>query len=405
MRFVYFLFVPILIDATLIELYKEKLSSILENRERVTALAEEELREIPPGPSDNLVSYPPNTSNSFMGIRNQQLTKASFAAVWTELVVVDPPKVDECIELYLPYLKRPLWFIPSREDLIKTRECAEDAILSLSLTSQRTDLIPSADSLSDILHDTLPALFSVSSELAVRFPRTAQVDETRFSAWETFPMFVEKRPHLFNLLTRAISSIEPNLLPPTLTDFDREYFLKPDFHFLDFVDYHWNANSVSGSIRSILSLWMSLTRSPFEADDHMIFELSKRALTSNPEADMRNKLNMYQGGMGAGLAAWLRSVGSTLARLTAYSKDSIDACIPKSTGSSIDLSEVLGQRDLFYYLGENIGTLPSFYGCIVTAVAESRIVISDSDVDSVSTIMHMIRVGTSATALALDALK
>jgi hypothetical protein len=168
-----------------------------------------------------------------------------------------------------------------------------------------------------------------------------------------------------------------------------------DVHVGDFVDYVWSGEAVRASGASMISLWSYLVQRVHEGKI-FDFDAQKISVMQSPKYAMEMRITQYRAGMGAARSAWLGTVGSLLGVLYTASPDAVSGCFPKETRADIP-----NWSAMYYNFEDSPNSVLNVYRCLTDAIADERISVRADDYESICTIMHLVRITTSAVALAL----
>lgn len=375
--------------------YEVDLEPVINRMYEAQIMTESDLLSHPPEAGLDIQSNPDLCSNAFHGITSTEVTEETFRDAWSRLVL--PFTAKDCAEIFSFWISRPGWFIPDRSDLVAIRGCVSEGISALLFWPRSDETKPLTDTIVKVLKEVIPAAFSVQSQIMIEFPASVPGE----SNLSYFRKYMTERPSLMALLESAVSLSDPekDILPLSRAELN---FLKtPGPQVYDFLNYQWIRNALAGKGQSTPGIWMSVLQSGAPDMDRvdMEFQLGKKSVNSNLDSAVRNEFVLNKPGMGAGMQAWLLTVGALLRRFTEISSDAVTPCIPSSIEERLDLRAVTDQRQVFYHLEEDVNRIFEFYNCIVNAVAEGRISIPAAEQpDLVATLMHLVRMATSPLA-------
>ena len=376
--------------------YEAELEPVINRMNEVQIMTESDLLSHPPEAGLDIQSTPDLCSNAYHGITStREVAEEGFRDAWSRIVL--PSTANDCSEIFSFWISRPSWFIPDRSDLVAIRECVSEGISALLLWPGSDETKPLTDTIVKVLKDVIPAAFSVQSQIMIKFPASVP-GESNFSY---FRKYMTERPSLMALLESAVSLSDPEREMLPLSRAEVKFLQTPGPQIYDFINFQWIRNALAGKGQSTPGIWMSVLHS--EASDldrvDMEFQLRKKAVNSNLDSAVRNEFVLNKAGMGAGMQAWLFTVGTLLRRFTEISSDEVTACIPSGIEETLDLTAVTDQRKLFYHLEEDVNRIFKFYNCLLNAVAEGRICIPAAEQpDLVGTLMHLVRMATSPLA-------
>jgi hypothetical protein len=157
-------------------------------------------------------------------------------------------------------------------------------------------------------------------------------------------------------------------------------------HAADFVDFHWARLSLLGQASNSLRLWRRLV----QVNDIKIveFETQKQSLLDDPFVHLRFKVNMDRG---QSPLAWTMTVGDFINSLIQRYGNSVfrDSCFP----------EIESVFHLHERLMQSPHLIPQFYQGILDKIELGVYEVPrENTAEHVSTLMHMTRITSSATA-------
>ena len=366
---------------------RDVLTSELMEKVTVHSMSDAQLSAVGPKPSTEVFT-PLNPSASFISdgqFLSIKTTADSFAAAWTAIA----PTSASCGATFDAYwIKRPDWFTASLNDIETLRDCLDIASNAIATTSQVEEglVVVSA------LIEWLPVAFSPRAELALRQKRSITSNipdlESRISSLPLFSSYINSKPNIRDRLLTAPGDVPA--IPSAVSG--------P--HYGDYVDYEWSAAALAGDGGQSVSLgpWKSLFQ---QVDERVVFDFdsSKVAVNENIMSMLSLRMTHYRFGMGAARNAWLGTVGNLLGTLYNASPENVVACLP----SAFDSSPPPDWAQLFYFLDDNLASMIPLYRCITDGIDSGAIGLATDDYQSLGTVLHMIRMTTSAIALVVTA--
>ena len=390
----------------------EKMASVVDMSDAELARDETESNE------RVLTSLKESGGLGFSGVPH--VTYESFVRSWTALN--EEFKLDEFVVCPMAlnfWFERPVWYIPSRDDIEEIRSCIAWGIVMLRIAPIETpELRGHTNVVTRVLGAIIPVVYSPEVELTLRQDKTAipaDFDEdldAKLKRFQLFRTFVQSHPRIV-AMGDAVFDERPSTVPnssaedrliASITDTDS---VEPAaVHLFPFADHLWESGI--GDSRTNLVVW-SLVHAGYgafasepayaEPMDRMDFEYEIRlqSVMADPKRDLRIR---FAHGSSDDPSSWLNSVGAMLSRMAVASASGVKRCI-RFVGGGLDPLGPTTMKRLFDILTmTKVRKIPLFYRCIVEMVEDGTIEVPDDErrEETVSTLLHMMRVATSASA-------
>lgn len=357
---------------------RNSLESSFTRRREILDLANEELIGIPLDHSHDVFLSVTDVDSVFTGVY-PDVSVGVFPDAWKEVAIMtglNSPGTDECLMLiWMFYIERPVWYTASHGDLELLRNCMGHALMLIQATP--VEATPQGQVIARTLAGLMPVAFSAQAELRMRTkPSTAQY----LAPNVYFGKFMADHPRLMHMLYQHADT------SPDMDDVDSKELRFAEWmgsgfrfqhHAAEFVDYHWSRLALNGESNKSIRLWKRLT----EGSDEKIVEheSAKQSLMFDPFVHLRSKLNPAD--------SWELTVGPFL-RALVEENGTDDICI-----SSVTLDTVVTTPHM----------VPDLYKCIVEKLETGALRFPDEyPAENLATVMHMIRVSTSATAYVVN---
>ena len=360
----------------------------------VLEMMDNELESVLPEPHTDVFTPPDTDSNrSFHGVPGFTFSSLTHQSFFT----------TGCPEAFVFWISRPVWFVATRKDLVDIRLCIEDTVDLLRSHEFNATLIP-------VLTALIPVAYSARSERILRSGRIRWVDQrpptTRFVH---FHSFMASHPRIHRLLKRSTSVVD-RWAPLAVSETDIEFLgvmdtkLSFGVHLVDMVDAYWQAAvERDGHGGSMLPYWQMLAERrssrTINWDTIQVDFFSDKSVSMDIEETFRRLVTM------GNFSRLESSVGALLAVLWSRSTDGIKGCLPNTPElDAIDLANEEGRKQLFEFIGVNLGAVAPMYRCIADEFESRPIRLPDDTLkaERASTIMHMVRVATSPAAMWLS---
>jgi hypothetical protein len=367
------------------ESLRESLRARLNAAVTIQSMSEAQLSTADPVPYSDVFT-PLNPAARFVSEGSFiEIQDGSVTQVWTSLTKYAPDTL-QCLDAFNKYwVRRPEWFMASLNDIRLLRQCLTIArSMMANLNPKSVTDVQSGLVVASAVNDWLVVAYSAKAELALRRDKSVTTGvadlETRVSQLPLFSSYINSKPNLKDRLM-AVSDGDNNL------DIDPA-------HVADFVDYEWSEAALGRNGQSVLHYWKALFAN---YDERVVFDSEAKNVFVNENIDTALSFRMthYRFGMGAARGAWLGTVGYLLGVLYASSPEGVRRCLPTDFNDS-DFAQ------LFYFLDDNIHTLIPMYRCITDGIDSGDITLAVDDYESLGTVMHMVRMTTSAIAFALS---
>ena len=307
------------------------------------------------------------TNVVFKGVPNEINDPLTFAIEYYSLF----PNDDDClVPLTIFWLNRPSWYSPTRDEVRHIRSCVSS--LMMAFENSHVSLVAS---------HLAPAVYSAKSELSMRDwgvviadPQTA-IDEQI----QTERLFFSN-VYIRRLITEAVET----RVPSDSVDVDRLIRFKSGesklIHSNDFLDHE-------GFRSHTLLIWhyLFINVSENHLRDLMVAILMKPETIISAYSVNSRRMTMY-----GRKDDWTQSVGSFLAGV--WSQPKTPDCLSK--GTPIDGSD---KEKMYEYFGSNEHDAKQFYLCLLDAVMDGEIKISqdgDDFASRVTTLLYLHKISS-----------
>jgi hypothetical protein len=385
--------VPFFIGETI----RERLEFGLARRREILSMSTEDLSQIELEENEDVLlsidldeAEPP--FEVFMGVPDVSVDE--FPDTWKDISMMsrlDSPATDECLMIiWMFYIRRPVWFSASHEDIESLRECIGHGLLLIHAAGNAPE---PAQVLATTIASLLPVAFNAKAELKVRL-RPSTLQFLRGGNQVFFGRYMREHPRLMALLNeQAESSGEADDLELTEARFAAwigNGRFRHEHHAADFIDFHWARLSLVGDASKSLRLWKRLC----QVNDEQIlrFETQKQSLLNDPFVHLRFKVNLDRG---HSPLAWILSVGGLIDALIQTNGMAVlrDSSLPTAVTVSDVHSSLIASPHL----------IPTFYQEILERIESCAYTLPREDVaNHVATLMHMARIGTSPAAFVVS---